>query len=632
MLKRLQPSWNFIAILNDCAAAAASLTLALYLRLGDRFLAYVGDYYLPYTALFTLILLAVLLKARTYRRVWRYTSFNDLLAVARLGAIALVLFYGVLFFATRMEHMPRSIPFIHALTLMFCLMGGRLVARVLLDPAARGRLFSRAEDMRVPVLLVGLTPQAEAFIRESERSLDFPYRAVGIISEDDRARGREVHGVRVYGNVEALAYILTKLTRKSRTPQRLLLAEPNFPRPLFEALMKVADSHQLSVARLPSLAELKAGKRMQDIHPVAVEDILGRTPAVLDREAMGAFVRAKRVLVTGAGGSIGSELVRQIAAFDPAEILLYELAEYSLYQIDRELAERFPTLVRHAVMGDIRDAAQLDRCFAEFRPDVVFHAAAVKHVPLSEINPGQAVLTNIHGSKQVADACVKHQVYAMVQVSTDKAVNPTSLMGATKRVAEIYGQALAQQGAATHFVTVRFGNVLNSAGSVVPLFQEQIAKGGPVTITHRDMVRYFMTISEATQLILQAAVLGVALPDAAPIFVLDMGAPVRIEDLACQMIRLAGFAPHKDIAIRYTGLRPGEKLYEELFHEAENLLPTAHQSIRLAQARQVDAVVLGQQMALLVEAAAQGRAKQLPLLLKDIVSEYQLPEVKASNA
>jgi len=350
----------------------------------------------------------------------------------------------------------------------------------------------------------------------------------------------------------------------------------------------------------------------------------------LDRASMAQLVAGKRVLVTGAGGSIGSELVRQMLPHNPAAILLYEQSEYTLYEIDREVAGAAPELARHAVIGDVRDGAQLQRVFGCFKPQLVFHAAAIKHVPMAEMNPEQAVLTNIVGTKLVADACVAHAVQAMVQISTDKAVNPTSVMGASKRAAEIYTQMLAQEGGATRFITVRFGNVLNSAGSVVPLFQQQLQAGGPLTVTHKDMTRYFMTIGEAVQLVLQAAALGLGLEEQAPIFVLDMGEPVKIEALACQMIRLSGKRPYVDIPIIFTGLRPGEKLFEELFAEGENLRTTAHQSIRLAHARPIERVELLACMVELASAAQAGQQNALRPLLKRLVPEYDLPLERAA--
>ncbi len=627
MRKLVLPSMNFLAVLHDCVVAGFSFYLALYLRLSERTPTHTQDYLIEGTVGFVLLLLVTMLYFRTYRRVWRYTSLNDLLVLARAGTIALLLFYGAMFIATRLEMLPRSVPFIHWMTLMLCLSLARVITRILYDKAALSRLVGRTTN-RVPVLLVGANAQAEMFIRESERSVDFPYRVVGLIDEDKRQHGREIHGVRIYGNRSELDFILKKLARKLRAPQRILLTESTLERTDYEALLATAEAANVSLARLPSLSELKAGKAVHEVHAIAVEDILGRTQAVLSRDAMREFVSGKRVLVTGAGGSIGSELVRQIANFAPAEILLYELSEFALYTIDQELARLYPALPRHAVIGDVRDAGQLDRVMGGFSPHIVFHAAAIKHVPLAEENPDQAVLTNILGGKHVADACLVHGVTAMVQISTDKAVNPTSVMGASKRIAEIYSQALSQHAATTKFITVRFGNVLNSAGSVVPLFQQQIARGGPVTVTHRDMVRYFMTIGEAVQLVLKAAALGAEADSAtvnhAPIFVLDMGEPVRIEELACQMIRLAGFVPYKEIAIEFTGLRAGEKLFEELFHADENLLPTRYDSIRLAQARELDQAVLLVQIDTLIAAARAGDNAAIRPLMQAMIPEHQM--------
>lgn len=618
---------NLVAILHDALLASASFLLALFLRLGGRTFSYTEEYWLGGCIGFSLVLLASMLYFRAYRHVWRFTALNDLLLIAKAGSLALVVFYVGLFSVTRLEHLPRSVPFIHWMTLLLCLMAGRLLWRLVNDRALLHRLV-RGGGNRVPVLLIGATSHAEMFIRESTRDAHFPYLAVGLVDDNKRQHGREIHHVRVYGSVSEIPYILRKLARKGKAPQRLIVAEPNLGAAEFQTLLAVAETHQLTLARLPSLSELKAGDRLRDVRTIAVEDILGRPQAQLDRPAMRGFVAGKRVLITGAGGSIGSELVRQVAALEPAELVLFDISEYQLYLIDQELAEIAPSLIRHPVLGDVRDTAHLAHVFARFLPEIVFHAAAIKHVPLSESNPEQAVLTNVLGSKNVADACVAHKVSTMVQISTDKAVNPLSVMGATKRTAEIYSQMLAQDGAATRFVTVRFGNVLNSAGSVVPLFQKQIARGGPVTVTHKDMVRYFMSIAEAVQLVLQAAVLGVECANHAPIFVLDMGAPVRIEELACQMIRLAGLRPYEDIPIHFTGLRPGEKLFEELFHDAENLMETSHQSIRLARARTLDRLATLTDLRELIDTARAGEQHALRALLQRIVPEYQPEQAK----
>jgi O-antigen biosynthesis protein WbqV len=627
MIRRLTPSFNLLAILHDMVMAALSFVLAVYLRIGYDFLDHARHYLAEGAMSFAMLLLVVLLHERTYRRVWRYTSLNDLMVLARGGTVALLVFYMGMYAINRFEMVPRSVPFIHWLCLMLFLSAARVASRIAHDRPLFRKLVT-GETSRLPVLLVGATPQAEMFIRESERSLNFPYQAVGLIDDNTRQHGREIHHVRIYGSLAEADYILKKLARKGRAPQRVLLSDPAMDRAHYKQLMALADTHQFTLARLPSLTELKRGERMYDVHPVAVEDILGRPQATLDCAAMQALVAGQRVLVTGAGGSIGSELVRQIARYGPAQILLYEQSEYSLYEIDRELSLLAPQLTRIGVIGDVRDGDQLDRVFAQFKPQLVFHAAAIKHVPLAELNPDQAILTNVLGSKQVADACVAHHVGVMVVVSTDKAVNPSSVMGASKRIAEIYCQMLAQDGADTRFITVRFGNVLNSAGSVVPLFQKQIAAGGPLTVTHKDMARYFMTIREAVQLVLQAAALGTTEDEHAPIYVLDMGEPVKIEALACQMIRLAGLRPYQDIQITFTGLRPGEKLFEELFHDAENLLETAHASIRRARARSLDRVAILKAMANLTAAAREGKCEHIRPLIKTLVEEYECADGK----
>lgn len=617
---------HLLVLAYDAGMAGFSFAFALYLRLSMNMfhqpLWYEG------AIGFALIMLVASLYSRIYRRVWRYTSLGDLLALAQVASVALLLFYLVMFQITRLESFPRSVFFIHWMTLMACLAGSRMIWRLMHDQVLLGRLLGRVAA-RVPVLLVGATPQAELFIRESERNANFPYRAVGIVDNDKTQHGREIHHVRVYGGLGEVPYILKKLERKKGKPQRMILTDPSIEADAIEALFAIGEAQQITLARLPCLTELRDGNRAYEVQPVAVEDILGRPMALLDKPAMQAFITGRRVMVTGAGGSIGSELVRQIAAYRPVEIILYELSEYLLYEMDQELGRLAPELPRAAVLGDVRSPEQLARVMQQYVPEILFHTAAIKHVPLSESNPDQAVLTNVLGTKCVADACLAHGVEAMVQVSTDKAVNPTSVIGASKRAAEIYCQALAGKGGVTRFVTVRFGNVLNSAGSVVPLFQKQLARGGPITVTHKDMVRYFMTIGEAVQLVLQAAVLGSKNQDRATVYVLDMGAPIRIEDLACQMIRLAGLKPHEDIKIVYTGLRPGEKLFEELFHGDENLVSTSHQSIRKAQARGFDSAQVLAQLEQVIACAQHADEAALRLALQSLIPEYHAPNVKA---
>jgi O-antigen biosynthesis protein WbqV len=379
------------------------------------------------------------------------------------------------------------------------------------------------------------------------------------------------------------------------------------------------------------------GATSADLKPVALEDLLQRPQAHLDREGMRSLIDGRCVLVTGAGGSIGSELARQAAEFGAARLVLLDHSEYLLYSIDLDLAEQFPETRRRALLADVRDRPGLARIFDEERVDLVLHAAAVKHVPLAEENPPEAVLTNVIGTRNVCDIASERNVSAVVQVSTDKAINPSSVMGASKRLAECYAQAcdLAQRERAqsgnnrgTRFVTVRFGNVLGSTGSVVPLFNRQIARGGPVTVTHPEMARYFMTVREAVQLVLQAGALGARyheVDEVGKVYVLDMGEPVKIVDLARQMIRLVGLRPDKDVEIAFTGVRPGEKLHEEIFHSGEPTIDIGHKGLRLAAARTANLEVLRRSIDELEAMARAGQVAETIAELGRLVPEYQTP-------
>ncbi len=365
---------------------------------------------------------------------------------------------------------------------------------------------------------------------------------------------------------------------------------------------------------------------------MAIEDLLNRPQVPLDREGMARLIQGRRVIVTGAGGTIGSELARQVAALGPERLILIDNGEYALWLIDLELAERHPHVPRESLLVDIRDEPRVRDVFEQWRPELVFHAAALKHVPMVEANPLEGLLTNVAGTRHVADAARGVGALAMVLISTDKAVNPTSVMGASKRLAEMYCQALdiaaRASGRGMRCITVRFGNVLGSTGSVVPLFQRQLERGGPLTVTHPDMQRYFMTVREAVGLVLQASVVGagdIALPsgEEGGIFVLDMGEPVKIVDLARQMIRLAGLTPERDVEIRFTGLRPGEKLHEELFHGKEPPVPTAFPGLLMASPRTADPAIVGRAIDEIAAACRGGQSRLALTLLGRLVPEFE---------
>lgn len=572
-----------IVFLHDVVWAALSLLVALYLRVGDDLAPY-HSFLLTGIPVFTILAAIVFRATGMYRGVWRYASVNDLVTIGKAVFISVLIFVPVQFLVGRLDGMPRSLPLIQLLVLLVALGAPRFTYRLAKDR----RQQRKATPDLVPVLLVGADDQAEMFVRHCARNPALGYRVVGILGQDGGRVGRKIHGVEVLGVPSCLETVLERLAQRGMAPQRILLSPDITDGVTVRALLDLAGQRGMALARLPRLTDFRDAEDRLQIRPIAVEDLLGRPQVTLDRSGITTLIRGRRILVTGAGGSIGSEAVRQIAALEPARLILVEASEYALYTIDMEIAEGHPGLERRAVIANVRDREVIHALLAEERPDLVFHAAALKHVPLVEANPVEGILTNALGSRNVAEACVAAGVRAMVMISTDKAVNPTNVMGATKRVAESYCQALDLAQTGTCFVTVRFGNVLGSTGSVVPRFQAQLATGGPITVTHPDMERYFMTIREAVELVLQASALGVLdHHDQGKIYVLDMGKPVKIVDLARQMIRLAGLRPDHDVKIVFSGLRPGEKLFEEIFHGAEAPVPTARDGVLLASPRLV---------------------------------------------
>ena len=631
-------SRQMVAFLHDLTMAAVSFVAALVLRLGTDGVLFDSTNLWLALALFTLVCGAVFWTTGLYQGIWRYASLNDLVAIARAVTLSLLIFLPITFLITRLDELPRSFLIINWLVLAFLLAAPRLLYRVFKD---RGfdRVLERGTQTRVPVLLIGAGDGAEVFIREIARARDAAYEVVGVVDEKGTRVGRRIHGVPVIGHLDDLAGILETLARKGQKPQRFILTKRP-TREEFERILDLADARGMTIARLPRLTEFRSGEAERfEPRPVAIEDLLGRTRTPLDRTAMRRLVEGRRVLVTGAGGSIGAELVRQIATFQPAHMSLLDNSEYLLYSIGLELGEAHAELSRTLVLGDVRDRVRLDQVMTGEAPELVFHAAALKHVPMVEANPVEGVLTNVIGTRNTADACRKAGVAAMVLISTDKAVNPTSVMGATKRLAESYCQALdiaeRRDGRfGTRFITVRFGNVLGSTGSVVPLFHRQLAAGGPLTVTDPEMTRYFMTLREAVELVLQASALGVKAPsaEAGKIYVLDMGEPVRIMDLARQMIRLAGLRLGKDIEIVVIGPRPGEKLREELFHEAEPLVETGQPGLRLAAPRTVNLELLGRNLDELETLAVGGRRAELDATVRRLVPEYHAEDAERDRS
>lgn len=559
---------------HDSTISALSLPLALVLLVGIDGLEPYSRTLVLGVPLFTVVAALWFIQFKLYRGMWRFTSVADLQTIISTAGCAVLSFALLAHLGAGLE-LPPSALFIQFLCLSSLLAGSRCLRRLLSDhrTLTRARTILAKGNDHVPLLLVGGLHNADLVIRACrKRSENVRYRILGLVDLADHHVGRQIMNVPILGTVARLPEILSDLERKGKRPQRIVLISSLQGQPLRD-LQEIAEQAKVTLCRLPKPTEFRDARNDGlDLRPIAVEDLLTRPQVKLERQAIDGLIDAQRVLVTGAGGSIGSELCRQIARCNPALLTLLDNCEYNLYAIDMDLQERFPGVPRELALVDIRDGAAVERIFRDRRPDLVFNAAALKHVPLVEHNPLQGVQTNVFGTRNVAEAARRHGVLAFVQVSTDKAVSPTNVMGATKRLAEYYCQALdlaggRADGTNTYFKTVRFGNVMGSSGSVIPLFQRQLREGGPITVTHPDITRYFMTIREAAELVLQALAGG--LRHAVPrgeIFVLDMGSPVRILDVAQQMIRLSGLT---DVKIDFVGLRPGEKLYEELFDSRE---------------------------------------------------------------
>jgi FlaA1/EpsC-like NDP-sugar epimerase len=544
------------AVLHDLVAAGAAWYFAYALRFNLEISpAYLGGMLqtLPWVVPLQGL---VFWQFGLYRGIWRYASLPDLerilvavgVSAAATAAVAYAFFGGGI--------VPRSVLVLDPLLLLLMMGGSRMAYRVWREH----RIYGTAQSSGKPVLVVGAGDAAAMLLKELERSVE--WRVVGLVDDDPAKQGRRMVGVKVLGKLAALPEVV-----KSAGADHAIIAMPSSSHTVRRRAAELCAAAGLKVLTVPSFDDLVSGKvTVSAIRRIELDDLLGRDAVELDSVGLQQLLAQSVVLVTGAGGSIGSELCRQIARFKPRLLVFLELNEFALYQIGQ--------------VGDVKDEARVEELLGRHRPDIVFHAAAYKHVPLMEdANAWQAVRNNVLGTHVMAAAAARHGARKFILVSTDKAVNPANVMGASKRLAEVVCQSL-QQSAAMQFVIVRFGNVLGSAGSVIPRFREQIARGGPVTVTHPEIIRYFMSIEEAAQLVLQAGAMG----GNGEIFVLDMGEPVKIADLARQMIRLSGFT-EDEIRIAYTGLRPGEKLYEELLADGEHTMPTPHPKLRIAQAR-----------------------------------------------
>ena len=507
-----------------------------------------------------------------YKGLWRFASLPDLWNIVRAAGLGVIVVMLVSFLTTRLDNFPRSILIFYPVTLMFLLSGSRLAYRLWKDHGQS--LINTAGANRV--LVIGAGRAGETVVRDIIR--DPSYVAVGFVDDNAQLYKRRIQGVPVLGGLVSIKEIVQELAVDS-----LLIAIPSATKSQIKEVVDLCEQTGKPFQMLPQFSgetEDLEEWGLGNVREVSIDDLLGRDKVELDWSIISEGIAGKRILITGGGGSIGSELCRQIARLKPASIMIFEQGEFNLYNIDRSLRIEFPELILESRLGDVHDMVAVDAAFRSFRPEVVFHAAAYKHVPMLQGQIREALRNNVIGTRIVAYAADKYECEKFVLISTDKAVNPSSIMGASKRIAEILCEA-KNSVSKTRYITVRFGNVLGSAGSVVPLFQQQIASGGPVTVTHKEMTRFFMTIPEACQLILQAGSMG----KGGEIFVLEMGEPVSVLYLAEQMIKLSGKEPGREVGIKFTGLRPGEKLSEELFHHEEDLVGTEHKKILLANQR-----------------------------------------------
>ena len=552
---------------------------------------------------------AVFFLSGFYRRIWRYASIPDLIHILKTVSLACLLATLLTLFFSHFQGYSRSVPVIDWL-----LLNGLIMARSLGWRMFQEHCYARRAEEGEPVLIVGAGMGARLLVQEIRQNRDMKLRVVGFLDDDSGKLGARVLDVPVLGKIPEL----TRLARYHGV-KRVIIAIPSAPSKLIREVVRRCHAEGLKVQTLPAITDMLDSRRLAaQLRDVNLEDLLGRDPVRLDTERIAAYLTGRRILVTGAGGSIGSEICRQVARFNPRELILFDIAETPLHEIQLELQREFPGLKLAPVLADVRDRDQVLAVFEMTQPQVVFHAAAYKHVPMMEYHPTEAAKTNVFGTRNLAEAAEAAEVERFVMISTDKAVNPTNVMGASKRAAEMFVQAFDAE-SATEFVTVRFGNVLGSNGSVVPLFREQIRRGGPVTVTHPDVIRYFMTIPEAAQLVLQAGSMG----RGGEIFLLDMGEPVKIVNLAEDLIRLSGLEPYEDIEITFTGLRPGEKLFEELLIDGEGIKKTEHRKILVADARVPRLKEMERHLQELKFCVRKGQPELIVQKLKEVVPEYR---------
>ncbi len=607
--------WDIFCI-NGCSFLALFIRYELNV---ERFLksGITDDYTIGYVATIqeimifnTIITLIVFALFRLYNSLWRFAGLGEVINIALASGVS-----GVLHFLTvfgTYHRMPRSYFVIYILLLFITTLAVRFSYRVV-------RLIyksnSHGKGMRT-TLIIGAGEACNIVIRELKMSDNLDSRICGIIDDNKSKHGTYIQGVKVIGGRESIVSAAEELN-----VNEIIVAMPSAPKGEIRDILEICQQTESELKIVPGVYQFVNGEaEIEKIRPVEIEDLLGREPVDINLDSVINYVKGKVVLVTGGGGSIGSELCRQIAANHPKMLIIFDIYENNAYDIQQELLREFPSLHLEVLIGSVRNTSRIDYVFATFRPDIVYHAAAHKHVPLMEDSPNEAIKNNVFGTYKTALAADKYGTKKFVLISTDKAVNPTNIMGASKRVCEMIVQELNNR-SSTDFVAVRFGNVLGSNGSVIPLFKKQIASGGPVTVTDKNIIRYFMTIPEAVSLVIRAG----ALAKGGEIFVLDMGEPVKIDDLARKLIRLSGYVPDRDIKVEYTGLRPGEKLYEEMLMDEEGLKETAHSLIHIGRPLVFDGEAFLEKLDSLYD-KAYSESENMKELVADLVPTYNIRE------
>lgn len=592
-------------IIIDLILVNLALLFSFILRFDEAWMQY---FQINYLVAITVISFLVLYFSSLYNKMWQYASMSELYSIFKATIMINTLFVIYIYFFR--VGFPRSIIAINLMTDIFLLGGMRFSLRLLKDFLNR----NQSNNSQKRVLIIGAGDAAEIIIREMQKHPEIGKKVIGLVDDDPSKQALEIHGHKVLGKTKKIPQLIEEYD-----VDEVIIAIPSAEGKTIKRFYELSNKKDVKVEIVPGVYEiLKGDVSLNQIREIKVEDLLRRDQVDLITNEISAYLKDRTILVSGGGGSIGSEICRQVAKFDPGKIIILDINENTTYFLERDLKDQYPDLDLISIIGSIRDKNKLEKVFREHSPDVVFHAAAHKHVPLMETSPEEAVKNNIMGTRNLAKTAAEFEIERFVLISTDKAVNPTNVMGASKRAAEMVIQTINKK-TKTKFMAVRFGNVLGSQGSVIPLFKKQIASGGPLTVTHKDITRYFMTIPEASQLVIQAGALG----KGGEVFVLDMGEPVKIMDLAEDLIALSGLTPYEDIDIDVIGLRPGEKLYEELLCDTEDNIATEHERIFINNLGAVDQKFLDQHLSKLEKLAEKATGPEIITALVDLVDTYQ---------